>query len=183
MTTTTKTVTQMITEQHATIRQLFAGVEEASAAERADAFQPLIRLLAVHETAEEEVVYPALKQLGDEASAIAEARKAEEDSAKKSLAELEGMDASSAEFATAFAAFRREVESHASNEEAEVLPLLAGMNASRLEGMAKSFAVAEALAPTHGHRTAPEGAVANMLVGPFVAVVDRVRDAIRDAKR
>jgi hypothetical protein len=30
---------------------------------------------------------------------------------------------------------------------------------------------------------APEGAVSNMLVGPFVAIVDRVRDAIRDSRR
>jgi hypothetical protein len=40
--------------------------------------------------------------------------------------------------------------------------------------------LAEKFAPTHAHRMAPESAVGNLLVGPFVAMVDRVRDAIRD---
>jgi hypothetical protein len=30
---------------------------------------------------------------------------------------------------------------------------------------------------------APESAVGNVIVGPFVAIVDRVRDVIRDAMR
>lgn len=176
-------ITEMIREQHDVIRQLFADVEAASPDERADTFEPLVRLLAVHETAEEEIVYPSINQLGDEAKAVSEARKAEEDAAKKALAELEGMDATSEEFVVALVAFRADVEAHAASEEAEVLPLLAGMEPDRLASLGASFAAAEAMAPTHAHRFAPESAIGNMLVGPFVAMVDRVRDAIRDARR
>lgn len=50
--------------QHQRIRELFAEVEDASPDRRADAFRPLIRLLAVHETAEEIAVYPALALAG-----------------------------------------------------------------------------------------------------------------------
>ena len=46
-----------VRRQHETIRGLFDEVEAASPARRAEAFQPLVRLLAVHETAEEMVVY------------------------------------------------------------------------------------------------------------------------------
>jgi hypothetical protein len=178
--TTTPTVIRIITEQHATIRQLFDGVDNAAPEHRADAFEPLVRLLAVHETVEEEIVYPAIERLGDDAGRIAEARKAEEDAAKKALADLEGMDCASDEFAAAFAQFRGEVDAHATREESEVIPLLAGLEPDSLESLGTAFTVAEAMAPTHAHRLAPESAVGNMLLGPFVAMVDRVRDAIHD---
>jgi hypothetical protein len=43
--------------------------------------------------------------------------------------------------------------------------------------------MAEGMAPTRPHKAAPESAVGNLLVGPFVAMVDRVRDAFADAQR
>ena len=52
---------------------------------------------------------------------------------------------------------------------------------NRLQQMARGLEVAEGIAPTHPHKTAPESAIGNMLVGPFVSMIDRVRDAIRDA--
>ncbi|WP_116996769.1 hemerythrin domain-containing protein [Desertimonas flava] len=183
MTTESRSIVEMITEQHATIRQLFADLEAAAPDERGEAFEPLVRLLAVHETAEEEIVYPIVNQLGDDAKAIVDARKHEEDAAKKALADLEDMDTASAEFAAALALFRGDVQAHASSEEAEILPLLATMDAERLEIIGKWFAAAEAMAPTHAHRMAPESAIGNLIVGPFVSMVDRVRDAIRDAGR
>src|SRR4029079_7618758 len=89
-----------VRRQHETIRRLFDDVSNAAPAGRGAAFQPLVRLLAVHETAEEMVVYPALLLAGSEARAVVRARKSEEDQAKKQLAELEGMDASSRQFLT-----------------------------------------------------------------------------------
>jgi hemerythrin superfamily protein len=176
-------VVAKIREQHELIRELFAGVRNAEPAGRAEAFQPLVRLLAVHETAEEEIVYPDVRPQGAAAEAAVEARLAEEDAAKKTLAELEGMDASSAAFTQALAMFENDVLAHASSEEAEILPLLEQHDAERLETMGTLFTAAEAIAPTHAHRMAPESAIGNMLVGPFVAIVDRVRDAIRDARK
>lgn len=46
-------VVTRVRRQHDTIRRLFDDIEAASPARRAEAFQPLVRLLAVHETAEE----------------------------------------------------------------------------------------------------------------------------------
>ena len=81
-------------------------------------------MLAVHETAEEMVIYPALLLAGSQARAVSRARKGEEDQAKKTLAMLEGTDASTDEFLVALAEFRATVEDHADAEEREVLPLL-----------------------------------------------------------
>jgi hemerythrin superfamily protein len=173
--------TTFIRRQHDQIRKLFDVVESAEAEERADAFEPLVRLLAVHETAEEMVVYPAAAK-GEAGKEIVEQRKAEEDQAKKALADLEKLDPSTAEFLTALQAFRTDVLAHAEAEELEVFPLLTEVaDTDELKRMTLQLEVAEGMAPTHAHKTAPESRVGNLLVGPFVGMVDRVRDAIRDA--
>ncbi len=173
--------TTFIRRQHDQIRELFDAVERAEPEARAEAFEPLVRLLAVHETAEEMVIYPMAKG-GEAGKEIVEQRKAEEDQAKKMLVDLEKMDPATSEFMNALASFRQDVLNHAEAEELEVFPLLTEVaDAEELKDMARRLEMAEGMAPTHPHKTAPESATGNMLMGPFVAMVDRVRDAIRDA--
>jgi hemerythrin superfamily protein len=180
--TRTSDVVGMLRDQHQTIRRLIAEIRHADAAHRAAAFEPLVRLLAVHETSEEEVVYPALDREGGEVREMVEDRKAEEDAAKKALAHLESLDATSVDFLAAFSSFADDVDDHASAEEATVFPALEALrDDEELRRMSTALVAAQALAPTHAHRSTPEGAALNVLVGPFVALVDRVRDAIRDA--
>lgn len=65
-----------------------------------------------------------------------------------------------------------------------IFPLLRSeLDRDARRGMATLLVAAQAIAPTHAHRLAPESALGNLAVGPFVAGVDRVRDAIRDARR
>lgn len=169
--------------QHDDIRALFATVADSTGTQRTDAFEPLVRLLAVHETAEEMVIYPSI-QTDDEGKAIADARRQEEDLAKKQLVDLERLDPSTAEFDSLFTEIRAAVEAHAAAEEREVFPLLERItDDDQLQRLGSALRAAEGIAPTHPHKMAPESAVGNMVVGPFVAVVDRVRDAIRDATK
>jgi hemerythrin superfamily protein len=184
MDTETIRATDFILEQHAQIRRLFDGVADAVPEARAEAFKPLVRLLAVHETAEEMVIYPAIERSGEQGKAVAASRKSEEDMAKVNLADLEQVDPASDEFLTRLQMLRKAVEAHAEAEEREVLPLLEQVadDEGRQRAMAKKLQLAEAMAPTHPHKRAPESALGNLLVGPFVAMADRVRDAIRDAR-
>jgi hypothetical protein len=46
--------------------------------------------------------------------------------------------------------------------------------------MAAAVKAAEAMAPTHPH-AGVESAAANLLVGPFAAMMDRTRDVLRKA--
>jgi len=177
-------IIDMIEEQHMEIRELLVAVTGAGPADRDEPFAQLVRLLAVHETAEEEIVYPAVRAIDAAAEAIVSARLTEEDAAKKALAELERMDAASPEFAAALARLHQDVDRHATSEEREVLPLLERLDAGQRDRMAAAFAAAGAVAPTHGHRIAPESGLGNALFSPFVAFVDRLRDAVRGpAKR
>jgi hemerythrin superfamily protein len=174
-------VVDLLISQHQEITRLFAKIQRGVAG-RAESFESLVRLLAVHETAEEEVVYPALRSTGDEGKEIAEARKAEEDKAKKALSDLEKTGVDGAGFDERFEAFRLDVVDHAEAEEREVFPLLRhGLDAEKLQTMRSAVEVAERFAPTHPHPHGPESAIGNLVVGPFVAIADRVRDALRNS--
>ena len=175
---------QFLRDQHDTIRELFSSVADATGDARKEAFEPLVRLLAVHETAEEMVIYPAIRSAGEEGNKIVEARLQEEDQAKKQLSDLEKLDPASGEFDALFRQVRTAVESHAEKEEQEAFPLLERItDDAQLTRMTAALQVAEGIAPTHPHKSAPESAIGNAIVGPFVSMVDRVRDAIKDVTK
>jgi hemerythrin superfamily protein len=170
--------------QHREVEQLFGEVRDGRGDTRRHAFEHLVQLLAVHETAEEEVVYPALRTSGEDGDRIADARTAEEDEAKTMLSDLERTDLGGAEFDDKLRRFEQLVLSHARNEEQEVFPRLRQTQTpERLQQLGTAVRAAEAVAPTHPHPHGPESAVGNVVVGPFVALVDRARDAIRGATR
>lgn len=179
----TKTVTELLHEQHELIRALFDQVERTTGAEKVETFDNLRALLAVHETAEEELVHPAAKKMGGDAADAVQRRLQEESDAKRMLADLEKAGPGGGGFDELFATFRAAVLDHAEAEEAEVFPFLdGGMDADRLRMMADALLEAERMAPTHPHPHGPESATGNMLVGPFVSMVDRVRDAIKNRR-
>lgn len=100
------------------------------------------------------------------------------------LTELEKLGPADPGFDTQFVTVRESVEEHARQEELHELPLLQQLHdEGTRQTMAKAFQAAEAIAPTHPHPHGPDGMVGNLVVGPFVSVVDRVRDAIQGGHR
>ena len=172
----------VIRADHDEIRSLFAAVESAADGEaKREVFERLVRKLAVHETAEEEVVRPVVRAAGGDE--VADQRNQEEDRAKDSLSELERLGPDAPEFGAAFAAFRTEVLAHAEREEQQEHRLLEAESDERRRTLANVFRAAEEAAPTHPHPHGPESATGNVLVGPAVALADRARDAVRAAMR
>jgi hemerythrin superfamily protein len=179
----TDDVIAAVRRDHAEIKDLFARVESSSRADgRQNAFRLLVAKLAMHETAEEEIVHPLLrKEPGGEE--IVETLLEQEDKGKRLLAELEKDGPSAPGFDEKFRTLREEVLQHAQQEERLEHPRVAeALDADRRKQLARLFETAEAAAPTHAHPNAPESATGNVLLGPFVAVADRVRDAIRHAR-
>jgi len=167
-----------VLEDHQKIKSLMNQVAHAGP-EKRDLFQELVTTLAVHETAEEEIVHPLARRAanGDD---IVSPRLDEEDRGKKALAHLEEIGVDDARFDEEFAALRDAVLRHAQNEEEQEHPTLErNLDSEQLSRAASRFRKAERMAPTHAHAAAPESAAGNVLVGSFVAVADRVRDAIR----
>jgi hemerythrin superfamily protein len=122
--------------QHEEIKSRFQQVSSVTGDQRQAAFDDLRRLLAVHETAEEEVVHPRAKQAIAGGESIVDARLSEENEAKKVLAELEKLDVNSAEFDELFATFEEDVIAHAEAEEREeFVQLRLELDDSQLERM------------------------------------------------
>jgi hemerythrin superfamily protein len=172
-------VVELLERQHREIKGLFSKVEMSIGDQRRQAFERLVHLLAVHETAEEEVVHPAAREAGvDE---VVQARLQEEHDAKELLQQLDKLGPDAEHFPEAFRQLRQDVTEHAEHEERDEFPALrARHDRERLKAMAAAVRAAEAVAPTHPHPGVESGA-ANATVGMVAAVADRVRDAVRKA--
>jgi hemerythrin superfamily protein len=178
----TTRATDLLRSQHQQVKETFAQLEQAAGEQRAELFDCLRQTLAVHETAEEIVIHPAGKLLGPEIAKVVEARLAEEAQAKRDLADLEKLGPDGDGFGVKLLAFRRAVEAHASAEESELFPVLdSRLDPDELARMSDEVEVAEAMAPTHAHPHGPTSGIGNQLIGPFVAMVDKVRDKLAKA--
>ncbi|MBX3187110.1 MAG: hemerythrin domain-containing protein [Labilithrix sp.] len=175
---TAQDVVSFLKQQHQEVKALLATVASSNGKARADAFYELRRLLAVHETAEEEIVHPVARRELPDGEAVVEARLREENEAKKALAELEKLEVDSSEFTSKFETLAKDVLAHAEAEEREEFARLGPkIEPARLERMRKAVEVAEAIAPTRPH-AGVESRVANLFAGPFASMVDRIRDTV-----
>jgi hemerythrin superfamily protein len=174
-------VVALLMRQHGDIRNLFDEVEKSQGEERRDAFRRLVRLLAVHETAEEEVVHPFVRGAVEGGEQVVRDRLAEEKSAKETLAALDDMDTDDPKFMSRLMQLRTEVQEHARAEERyEFAHIRRSTDVTNLAAMAKAVKVAEAMAPTRPHPGVESG-VANVALGPVAALMDRTKDAVRKA--
>ncbi|HET9139177.1 hemerythrin domain-containing protein [Actinophytocola sp.] len=173
-------VVDLLIQQHNQIRDLFLEVETATGKAKHQAFQQLVRLLAVHETAEEQAVHPVARLHLDGGGAIVDARLAEEHQAKQTLAALEEMGPDAPEFPRLLDDLRVSVLEHASHEEAyEFRYLRRDVPAAELRALVKVVKAAEAVAPTHPH-PGIESATANTLAGPALSLFDRTKDLVHN---
>jgi hemerythrin superfamily protein len=177
-------VVKFLKDQHNLIKDMFEEVFSASDVKsREKAFIDLRQLLAVHETAEEMVVHPRVRQEVASGDEIVDARLNEEHKAKEMLSQLESMDIGSKKFLDELAKFRDAVIDHAEHEENEEFnKLQRKLDSGDLGRMAKAVQAAEAIAPTRPH-PGVESAKANFAVGPFASMLDRARDLIGAALR
>ena len=171
-------VVAFLKSQHEEIKGLFTQVTGAHGEERKQIFADLRRLLAIHETAEEEIVHPRAKSELDDGEAVVSARLHEEHEAKEILSKLEKLDVDSPEFEERLSSFRQDVIAHAEAEEREEFSKLAAeLDEGQLHRMRKAVELAEKTAPTHPH-AGVESRTANLVAGPFAAMLDRAKDLI-----
>ncbi|MFD9389457.1 hemerythrin domain-containing protein [Streptomyces sp. NPDC060000] len=174
-------VVTLLIRQHGDIRNLFDEVEASTGEERRDAFRRLVRLLAVHETAEEEVVHPFARRALSGGAQVVDDRLAEERAVKETLAALDDLDTDDPKFMPQLLKLRKDVQEHARAEERyEFTHVRRSTDVTDLAAMAKAVKAAEAMAPTRPHPGAESGA-ANMVLGPVAALMDRTKDAVRKA--
>jgi hemerythrin superfamily protein len=141
-------VVDVLLAQHAEIEELFATVISSGGETRREAFEKLVRLLTVHEAAEERAVHPLAKASIDSGDEVVVARLAEEEAAKAQLARLRDKGVDDPEFGRGIVALRDAVLTHATYEERYEFPQLRQqVPADRLRAAATEVRSAEARVP------------------------------------
>jgi hemerythrin superfamily protein len=175
-------VLDLLCRQHEEIRGMFADLEQAADEDRDELFHQLVRMLSVHETAEQELVHPLIRSL-EGGEDVVDARVAEEHRATELLATMTDIGPTAEGFDTLLAQLREDVLAHAEHEESAEFPLLREQaDRERLVKLAGAVRAAERIAPTRPH-PGVESPAKNFLLGPPLAIMDRARDAIREALR
>jgi hypothetical protein len=174
-------VVDLLLDQHRAIRDLCDEVSAAAAAEREKPFRDLLRLLAVHEAVEEELVHPYVKRRVDGAKEAVAERVDEERQVNRMLVALDALGPGDPAFEGLFTRFRAALLAHADKEESsEFAGLRTATRPAERAAMAAAVRVAAALAPTHPH-PGNESAPRALLMGAPMAMIDRARDLLRDA--
>jgi hemerythrin superfamily protein len=166
-------------QQRAVLDELHGAAGERGAA----SFQRLVRMLAVHESVEEIVLYPVVRANFDDGRRLARLAIEQESEIKDALADLQSGDLARGHHLATVASRNRireleeMVHAHHDLEERQIIAVLPQLqDAPQLGGLATAFEMATHLAPTRGHHRAPTGPLANVLLGTPVAVLDKARD-------
>ena len=174
-------VVDLLLDQHRVIRELCEEVTTAAVADREQPFRSLLRLLAVHEAVEEELVHPYVKRRVEGAKAAVTDRVEEEREVNKMLVALDALGPTNPGFQELFTRFRTALLAHADKEESsEFAGLRTATRPAERTAMAAAVRLASALAPTHPH-PGNESASRALLVGTPMAMMDRARDLLREA--
>ncbi|MGR6974813.1 hemerythrin domain-containing protein [Streptomyces cynarae] len=171
-------VVDVLTRQHRQIRLGFLQAALPGPWRRRN-FDRLMRLLAVHEAAEEAHVHPVARRTLRHGSELALRRRTEEKEAKQLLVALWRTGPNGAGYLRRLNQVRRAVARHAAREEREEFAALRkAVSPARLRMLGAEVKLTQAYAPTRPHRWVNNEA-ANKLVGPVLGPLDRTLDAVR----
>ncbi|CAN5790382.1 hypothetical protein BH23ACT1_BH23ACT1_08740 [soil metagenome] len=170
-------VATLINADHRLVETLFQRLEAGQGDRRALVNQVIFNL-AIHAGAEEQRIYPAMKDAfeADGKDVVAEALD-EHQTMKDALVVLDSGEPGEAEFEDALRTLMAEVRRHIPEEEGDHLPRLReAVGDERMAELGKAFLTAELHAPTRPHPHSPS----NSLVAAPAALVDKVRDKFSD---
>jgi acetyl esterase/lipase len=164
----------VIVSDHRLVELLFDRLER-NEGDRGRLVHQLIFNLSIHAGAEEQLVYPAMREaFGDEP--VDEARD-DHQAMKDALVILDRGEPGEPEFEEALGRLIAEVRHHAPEEERDLLPRLRqAVGDARMVELGKEFLTKEKSAPTRPHPHSPSSPI----VAAPAALVDQMRDKIGD---
>jgi hemerythrin superfamily protein len=178
-------VIDLLSKDHAEVDELFRRVNLSEKPETIeDLTRQIVHELSVHAAVEEQFVYPLIRAKVDDGSELADEAIDEHQEAKRLLADLEKQEAGSAEHSKTMDELIAAIRHHVEEEEGEVFPKLrANVDEATLDKLGTVVEEAKKLVPTHPHPLVPGTATAQLVAGPWAAVVDKVRDAVGGGPR
>lgn len=145
----------VIKQDHRTIERLLGEFERLDASpQRERVFRELVRELSIHAAIEEQFLYPALRESGQQGERDGVDALEEHHAMKVTLAELDALPQADERFGAKFRVLARTVRIHLEEEEQEVLPRLEGaLEKQQLAELGDTLLKAKRAAPTRPHPT------------------------------
>ena len=173
-------VIQLLENDHREVDELFRRV---NLSEKSDTIEDLtkqiVHELSVHAAVEEQFVYPLIRAKVDGGGDMADEAIEEHQEVKRLLADLEKLDAGSAEHGTAMQKLMENVRHHVEEEEGDVFSeLRSSVDADMLDNLGTVVEEAKKVVPTHPHPLVPGTATAQLVAGPWAAMADKARDLL-----
>lgn len=174
---------ELITADHQKVRDLFDRFEQTTDPQaRTEIVHAVVHELAVHGEIEELIFYPELRDALPDGDKVVDEAVNEHVEMKETLNALDGMTANDNSFDARMGELMAEVRHHMQEEEDEIFPKVRDAIGNHdLREMGGRMERAKLVVPTRPHPNAPTGPVGKAVAGPAVALVDRVRDAVRRA--
>jgi hemerythrin superfamily protein len=173
---------EVLTHDHREVEGMFARLEPMLGAPT-DAAEEITEKVIVelvrHSVAEEEYLYPFIRKTLPDGDSVADRELREHAQAEQIMKRLEKLSPDNVDFATELRALMTAIRAHVTEEEGEVFPRLRQHSTPEdLRELGGKIETAKKTAPTRPHPSAPDKPPGNKLLGPGVAIVDRIRDML-----
>jgi hemerythrin superfamily protein len=160
---------------------LYEDLEPMKLQDRRDVVREISRELAQHANLEERYLYPLVREALPDADELLGDHLEEHREVEQMLSRLEDLEPSDERFHQAVMAVAGKVREHIRQEEEETLPRLrAVVPPERLRDAGAKVDKARDMVPTRPHPSSPSTPALNMVVGPIIGLVDRIRDGARE---
>ena len=174
----------LIADDHRRVEDLFRQYEASTEPDdQTRIVHEVIHELAVHGEIEELLFYPQVREKATGGEQLADEAIHEHLEMKETLNALDSMDATDTAFHDRMRELMAEVRHHVGEEENDIFPhIREAVSAEDLEQLGDRMERAKGMVPTRPHPDAPTSPGAKAAASPPVALVDRIRDAIRSAR-
>lgn len=175
-------VITLLKADHKTVEKLFKEFEKTTdraKTTRAKLVAQIIEELSIHAAVEEQVLYPAVRQLVPSQEDMALESMEEHHVVKWILSELDGRSPDDERFLAKVTVLIEQVRHHVKEEEQDLFPAVrAAIGHKVLNEIGDAMVSAKKVAPTKPHPRSPDTPPGNLIVGAVAGIIDRARAAV-----
>lgn len=173
-------IVEVLTHDHREVEGMFVQLESTtSSGQRADLVEQVTIELVRHSVAEEQWLYPTVREKLPDGDDLADHEIAEHSEVEETLKALESLEPESGEYISKVTMLITDVRHHINEEESDLFPkLVAASTIDELRDLGGKVERAKKTAPTRPHPSSPSEPPANKILTPGVGLIDRLRDAL-----
>ncbi|MER6573074.1 hemerythrin domain-containing protein [Streptomyces sp. NPDC001093] len=174
-------VIEELMTDHREVEEIFGRIQAMTGGgqELRDLVNEVTIELVRHSIAEEEYLYPAVREHIQGGDQIADKEIADHGRVEKLLKQLEKVQDDDPQMSPLLQQLMDEVAAHVDDEENNLFPMLRqACSSETLTELGDKVRRAKAMAPTRPHPSAPDTPPANKLLAPGAGLVDRARDFV-----